>query len=90
MSKYILSLDQGTTSTRAILFDGCGKIVATEQKELKQHYPLAGWVEHEPREIYESAVSVIRGVMEKTGTAAGDVAAMGITCLLYTSDAADD
>ena len=79
MSKYILSLDQGTTSTRAILFDGCGKIVATEQKELKQHYPLAGWVEHEPREIYESAVSVIRGVMEKTGTAAGDVAAMGIT-----------
>lgn len=79
MSKYVLSLDQGTTSTRAIIFDHDGKIVAVDQKELTQYYPIAGWVEHDPNEIYDSAVEVIRGVMKKSGLTAADVAAMGIT-----------
>lgn len=79
MSKYVLALDQGTTSTRAILFDRDGKIVAADQKELTQLYPIAGWVEHDPNEIYESAVEVIRGALRKAGATAADVAAMGIT-----------
>lgn len=79
MSKYVLALDQGTTSTRAILFDRDGKIVAADQKELTQLYPIAGWVEHDPNEIYESTVEVIRGALRKAGATAADVAAMGIT-----------
>ena len=52
MSKYILALDQGTTSSRAIIFDNAGKIVSVAQKEFTQIYPKAGWVEHDPMEIW--------------------------------------
>ena len=56
--KYILSLDQGTTSSRAILFDDEGQIIKTAQKEFTQFYPKAGWVEHDPMEIWDSQLGV--------------------------------
>jgi glycerol kinase len=59
MPDFILSLDQGTTSSRAIIFDHGGKIVSVAQKEFKQHYPNAGWVEHDPLEIWSSQASVL-------------------------------
>ena len=77
--KYILSLDQGTTSTRAILFDKSGKTVRKSQKELTQYYPNSGWVEHDAQEIFACAVEVIRDVMEKANVSATDIASMGIT-----------
>lgn len=77
--KYILALDQGTTSTRAILFDGNGRKAFPEQRELTQFYPGSGMVEHDPEEIFESAVFVMREVLKKAGVTAAEVAAMGIT-----------
>lgn len=77
--KYVLSLDQGTTSSRAILFDKAGNIVGMAQKEFTQIYPKAGWVEHDPMEIWGTQSGVAREVLEKTGTKAQDVAAIGIT-----------
>jgi glycerol kinase len=76
--KYIMALDQGTTSSRAILFDKLGNIVGVAQKEFKQIYPQAGWVEHDPMEIWGSQSGVAREVLEKTGIRPNEVAAMGI------------
>ena len=59
MSKYVMALDQGTTSSRAIIFDEHQNIVNMAQKEFTQHYPKAGWVEHDPLEIYASQLSLI-------------------------------
>ncbi|MCL2578432.1 MAG: glycerol kinase GlpK [Oscillospiraceae bacterium] len=78
MSKYLLSLDQGTTSSRAILFDQNQKIAGTAQKEFTQFYPQEGWVEHDPMEIYASQYSVMMEVVAKTGIAPGEIAAIGI------------
>ena len=77
--KYVLSLDQGTTSTRAILFDKNGNTVRKSQKELTQYFPSSGWVEHDPEEIFACATEVVRDVMEKANVSATDVCAMGIT-----------
>ncbi|MEQ9409543.1 MAG: glycerol kinase GlpK [Fuerstiella sp.] len=77
--KYILALDQGTTSSRAILFDKRGAVVAVSQKEFPQHFPQPGWVEHNPEDIWKSQLSVARSVLRKAGLKAGDVAAIGIT-----------
>jgi glycerol kinase len=77
--RYVMALDQGTTSTRAILFGPDSAIVAVAQKEFAQHYPASGWVEHEADEIWASAVSVMRAVMRKAGARAADIAAIGIT-----------
>ncbi len=77
--KYILALDQGTTSSRAILFDKNAAIVAVEQKEFKQHFPKPGWVEHDPMDIWGSQISVARDVLKKTGISAKQIAAIGIT-----------
>ena len=77
--RYILALDQGTTSARAILFDRQGSAVATAQKEIKQHYPQPGWVEHDPREIWESQLAVAQDALRQAGATAADVAAIGIT-----------
>lgn len=77
--KYIMSLDQGTTSSRAILFDREGKIVAAAQKEFNQIYPKPGWVEHDPMEIWGTQSGVAREVLEKTGIKPQEVAAIGIT-----------
>jgi len=79
MSKYILSLDQGTTSSRAILVDPLGAIKAIAQKEFKQNFPEAGWVEHDPIEIWSSQKSVVAEAMAKIGIEANDIAAIGIT-----------
>jgi glycerol kinase len=76
---YVLALDQGTTSSRAILFDETGAIRAVAQKEFQQFYPQAGWVEHDPDEILASQFSCAAEALAKAGAAARDVAAIGIT-----------
>jgi len=79
MSKYILSLDQGTTSSRAIIVDHGGAIKAIAQKEFKQYFPQSGWVEHDPIEIWSSQKSVITEATAKLGVDITDIAAIGIT-----------
>jgi glycerol kinase len=79
MADYILALDQGTTSSRAILFDQAGKIVATAQEEFPQHYPKPGWVEHDPNDIWETQLRVAKGVIAAQNISAADIAAIGIT-----------
>ncbi len=77
--KYILALDQGTTSSRAIVFDPSGSIRAVSQREFRQIYPKPGWVEHDPEEIWTSQRAVAREVLESAAIKADDVAAIGIT-----------
>lgn len=79
MEKYILSLDQGTTSSRAILFNKKGEIVHTAQKEFTQYFPKPGWVEHNANEIWGSILSVIAGVLSETNTKPDQIAGIGIT-----------
>lgn len=79
MSQYILSLDQGTTSSRAIIFNHSGEIVAIAQKEFTQIYPQAGWVEHNPNEIWSTQLAVATEVIAKASLNAKDIAAIGIT-----------
>ena len=79
MKKYILALDQGTTSSRAIVFDKDGLIVGTSQKEFTQIYPKAGWVEHDAMEIWGTQSGVAREVLEKTGVRPEEIAAIGVT-----------
>ena len=76
---FILALDQGTTSSRAIVFDHGGGIRATAQKEIQQIFPRAGWVEHDPREIWSSQLEVTQSALAKAGLQASDVSAIGIT-----------
>jgi glycerol kinase len=75
----ILALDQGTTSSRAIVFDAHGKVRGFDQRELTQHFPQAGWVEHDPAEIWASQLAVARGALRNARVTAADVAAIGIT-----------
>lgn len=75
----ILALDQGTTSSRAILYDQSGAPIAVAQKEFEQIYPQAGWVEHDPREIWSSQIQVAHRALAQAGLRAGDIAAIGIT-----------
>ena len=77
--KYIMSLDQGTTSSRCILFDKAGNICASVQKEFKQIYPHPGWVEHDANEIWDTTLEVSRAAMAKLGVEADSIAAIGIT-----------
>src|SRR5687767_12269085 len=79
MSSYILSLDQGTTSSRSILFDHQGNIVNVAQREFMQIYPQPGWVEHDAEEIWSTQAGTIAEVIAKTGTPAESIAAIGIT-----------
>ncbi|CDF58386.1 glycerol kinase GlpK [Thermobrachium celere] len=79
MSKYILALDQGTTSSRAIVFDKGGQIISVAQKEFTQIYPKAGWVEHDPMEIWATQIGVANEAIAKAGLTAQDIAAIGIT-----------
>jgi glycerol kinase len=79
MSKYILALDQGTTSSRAILFDKAGKIVGVAQQEFPQIFPKAGWVEHNPEAIWQSQLNCARQVIAEAKITAAEVAAIGIT-----------
>jgi len=79
MTKYVGALDLGTTSNRFIIFDHRGEIIGLDQKEHEQIFPKPGWVEHDPMEILKNTQDVIRGAMEKSGVAGGDIAAIGIT-----------
>ena len=79
MANVILAIDQGTTSTRAILFDDTPAILSVSQRELTQHYPHPGWVEHDPEEIWAATVAVCRDALAKAGLPASAVAAIGIT-----------
>ena len=79
MSRYIAAIDQGTTSSRCMLFDSAGSIVASDQKEHRQIYPRPGWVEHDAEEIWANVQSVTAGALAKAGAGAADVAAVGIT-----------
>jgi len=76
---HVLALDQGTTSSRAIVFDESGAQVATAQREFRQIFPRSGWVEHDPREIWESQLAVAREALARAGLSARDLAALGIT-----------
>ena len=77
MKKFIVAIDQGTTSTRSILFDLKGNPLFISQKEFKQFFPNNGWVEHDPDEIWSTTLKTLKEVILRA-------------CLLYTSDAADD
>ncbi|WP_256750318.1 glycerol kinase GlpK [Mesorhizobium sp. Mes31] len=79
MSGFVLAIDQGTTSTRALLFDGQMKVVGSGQKEFTQHYPASGWVEHDPEEIWASVVATVKAALKKAGRHASEMAALGIT-----------
>ncbi|HYN48178.1 MAG TPA: FGGY family carbohydrate kinase, partial [Candidatus Nanopelagicales bacterium] len=79
MTKYVGALDQGTTSTRFMIFDHAGQVVGIDQKEHEQIYPKPGWVEHDPMEIWTRCVEVIKGALAKAGITAADLAAVGIT-----------
>jgi glycerol kinase len=79
VAKYVGAIDQGTTSTRFIVFDGSGKIIAVAQKEHKQIYPRAGWVEHDPEEIWRRTQDVITRAMRQKRLRVADLAAVGIT-----------
>ena len=79
MTRYVMAIDQGTTSSRALIFDTAQKIVGLGQQEFTQHFPASGWVEHHPEEIWESVVSSARTAIRKAGIAASDIAAIGIT-----------
>jgi len=79
MKKYIMALDQGTTSSRCILFDKKGTMLSVAQREFNQIYPKPGWVEHNPMEIWSSQISVAAEAMSKVGVNAEDIAAIGIT-----------
>lgn len=79
MKKYILALDQGTTSSRAILFNENGKVIGKAQKEITQYYPKPGWIEHDPMEIWGTQSGVLREVLETNGVNPFEIAAIGIT-----------
>ena len=79
MTGFVLAIDQGTTSSRAIVFDGKMKVAGVGQKEFAQHYPASGWVEHDPEEIWDSVVTTCKAAIRAAGCKAGDIAAIGIT-----------
>ena len=79
MSRYLLALDQGTSSSRSIVFDAQGRIVAMAQREFRQIYPQPGWVEHDPREIWATQLATAQEALAKAKLKAGDVASIGIT-----------
>jgi glycerol kinase len=79
MTKYVGAIDQGTTSTRFMVFDHAGKVIAVDQKEHEQIYPKPGWVEHNPIEIWDRTKDVIAGALAKANLTAGDLAAVGVT-----------
>ncbi len=79
MAKYAAAIDQGTTSTRCMIFDHAGAVVSVHQLEHEQIYPQAGWVEHDPLEIWARTQDVVKGALEKAGATAADIAAVGVT-----------
>jgi glycerol kinase len=78
MSKYVAAIDQGTTSTRCMVFDHDGQVVSADQREHRQYFIRAGWVEHDPREIWANTREVVAGALARAGLTARDIAAVGI------------
>src|SRR4051794_17114189 len=78
-SSYVLAIDQGTTSTRAVVYDGHGNTAGSAAQELTQHYPRPGWVEHDPEEIWRAVAAVVPQALQAARVAAGDLAAVGLT-----------
>ncbi len=79
MKKYILSIDQGTTSTRAIIFDADMQVVAIDQQALPQHYPRSGWVEHDPEDLWQTTLTTCQAALHKAQLTPADIAGIGIT-----------
>lgn len=79
MTKYVLAIDQGTTSTRAMLFDQDMRVAAVAQEEFQQHFPRSGWVEHDPEDLWRTTVSTCQAAIAQKGISAADIAAIGIT-----------
>ena len=79
MAEHVIAIDQGTTSTRAIVFDARGSVVTSAQREHEQIFPKAGWVEHDPEEIWTNTSWVLEAVLEQSGLSAGDIAGIGVT-----------
>lgn len=79
MNQYILALDQGTTSCRAVIFDKKGQIISSAQEEFTQHFPNPGWVEHDPKEIWKTQSTMARKALKKAGVNPGEIAGIGIT-----------
>jgi glycerol kinase len=79
MADYVGAIDQGTTSTRFMIFDHGGNVIGVDQKEHEQIFPKAGWVEHDPDEIWTRTQEVVKGALQKAELQASDLAAVGIT-----------
>jgi glycerol kinase len=79
MARFVMALDQGTTSSRAVLFDREGRVAAVDQHEFTQHFPKPGWVEHDAEEIWQTQLRAARGALGKAGATGADLAAIGIT-----------
>lgn len=79
METFILALDQGTTSSRAIIFNKAGKVISIAQKEFTQYFPKSGWVEHDPNEIWSTQMGVAAEAITKAGLSVQQIAAIGIT-----------
>ena len=77
--RYVLAIDQGTTSTRAIIFDKDLEIVASSQKEIEQFFPFPGWVEHDLEEIYSTVIHTVRDSVKKAKISSKDILSIGIT-----------
>src|ERR1700687_364066 len=78
-SGHVLAIDQGTTNTRALVFDAQGRVVAASSQELTQSYPFPGWVEHDPEEIWRSVTSVVKASLETARIEGRQLAAIGLT-----------
>ena len=79
MSKYLAALDQGTTSSRAVIFTETGELISSFNKEFPQHYPKPGWVEHDPKDILDTQIAALQEAVRLSGINAADIAAIGIT-----------
>jgi glycerol kinase len=77
--RFLLAIDQGTSSSRSVIYDHDARVVASAQQEFPQIYPQPGWVEHDPEAIWESVTTVTKGAMQEAGAAAADISAIGIT-----------
>ena len=88
MSKYMLSIDQGTTSSRAMIFREDGTCVASAQETFDQHYPKPGWVEHDPEDLWRTVCDCIRQALAKANIQPGEISGIGITNQRETTSAA--
>ena len=79
MCSYVLAIDQGTTSTRAIVFDETLRVVSASQQEFQQSFPNSGWVEHDPEDLWRTCVATARNALKGAGIAASELAGLGVT-----------